>query len=89
MYRTLLERSLAGFGLTIIDVTYGLPDHPSILQKFVWQFEDCYPQFPRLARFLDYWEHNIEGPLRHVTIAHRRLIKPTEIRFINHQILMQ
>jgi uncharacterized protein Usg len=36
-----------------------------------------------LNRFLAFWLKSLEGPLRSVTVAHARLIKPAEIRAID------
>ena len=32
-----LGRQLAGYGLTTAHILYRMPDHPGILQTFVWQ----------------------------------------------------
>lgn len=75
-------RQLEGYGLTTARILYGIPDHRSILQEYVWQDYDVFPEFPVLTRFLTFWEEELEGPLRSVTIAHARLIKPAEIRSV-------
>ena len=69
-----------GFGLTTAQIIYRVPDHLELLQDFVWQQYDVFPQFPTLRRFLAFWEEKIEGPIHSVTVAHARLIAPTEIR---------
>jgi uncharacterized protein Usg len=73
---------LAGYGLTTAKILYGMPDHPSVLQTFVWQAYDLAPAFPELQRFLDFWERELDGPLHSVAVAHQRLIAPAEIRLI-------
>jgi uncharacterized protein Usg len=77
------RRQLEGYGLTTAHILYRLPDHPSLLQTFVWQEYDLCPKFPVLQRFLAFWQQTLEGPLYSVTVAHSRLIKPAEIRAIN------
>jgi uncharacterized protein Usg len=74
------ERQLAGYGLTTAHILYRRPDHPWLLQTYVWQDYDLCPQFPELQRFLDFWQRTLEGPLHSVTVAHSRLIQPAEIR---------
>jgi uncharacterized protein Usg len=74
---------LAGFSLTTAEILYRLPDHPMLLQSFVWQDYDCAPRFPRLVDFLTFWSKNLDGPLHRVLVAHRRLIHPAEFRFID------
>ena len=80
------ELMTAGYGLTLVRVTYPLPDFPSILQEFVWQEYDLYPQFPRVRQFLNYWEREIEVPIRRVELTHQRLIQPSEFRMVDHEL---
>ena len=64
-----LDRKWDAYGLTTAHILYGMPDHPSLLQSYVWQDYDLAPQFPELRRFLDFWQRELEGPLRSVTVA--------------------
>jgi uncharacterized protein Usg len=73
---------LAGFSLTTAEILYRLPDHPSLLQSYIWQDYDLHPRFPRLRTFLDFWTHNLEGKLYCVTVAHKKLIAPAELRLV-------
>ncbi len=73
---------LAGFSLTTAEILYRLPDHPSLLQSYIWQDYDLHPRFPRLRTFLDFWSHNLEGKLFRVTVAHKKLITPAELRLV-------
>jgi uncharacterized protein Usg len=77
-----LRRQLDGYGLTTAQILYRLPDHPSLLQTYVWQDYDLCPRFPVLNHFLAFWLEKLEGPLFSVTVAHSRLIKPAELRAI-------
>src|SRR5438477_601962 len=38
---------LTGFSLTTAEILYRMPDHPSLLQSFIWQEYDVHPRFPR------------------------------------------
>src|SRR5690606_7274379 len=49
--------------LTTAEIFYYLPDHPSILQSFLWQHYDAAPRFPRLTRFLEFWRTSVEATL--------------------------
>ena len=73
---------LGGYSLTTAEILYRLPDHPSLLQSFIWQEYDVHPRFPRLQGFLQFWTRNLEGKLYRVTVAHRKLITPAEVRLI-------
>lgn len=77
------RRRLEGYGLTTANILYRRPDHPWLLQTYVWQDYDLCPNFPALNKFLNFWLETIEGPLHSVTVAHAKLIKPAEIRAID------
>lgn len=64
---------LPQYRLTTAEILYHLPDHPSLLQTFVWQQLDLAPDFPKLHRFLDFWAHNIEGKLHSVRVGQAAL----------------
>lgn len=82
------QRQLQGYGLTTAHILYRLPDHPAILQTYVWQEYDLAPEFPELTRFLDFWKRQLEGVLHSVEVAHRRLISPAEIRKVDASYLL-
>src|SRR5437660_9902632 len=77
------RRQLEGYGLTTAQILYRLPDHPSLLQTYVWQDYDLCPRFPVLNRFLAFWLEKLEGPLYSGIVAHSRLLKPAELRAID------
>ena len=77
------RKQINGYGLTTARILYRRPDHPWLLQTFVWQDYDLCPNFPELQRFLEFWQSTLEGPLHSVTVAHCKLIKPAEIRAID------
>jgi uncharacterized protein Usg len=74
------RRQIEGYGLTTAEILYRMPDHPALLQSYLWQEYDLYPQFPNLHRFLDFWSHGLDGVLHSITVAHRDLIRPAEFR---------
>ena len=82
-FRKASGSSCEGYGLTTAQILYRLPDHPALLQTYVWQDYDLCPKFPVLNKFLAFWLEKLEGPLHSVTVAHARLIKPAEIRALN------
>lgn len=69
--------------ITTAEVLYHMPDHPHVLQTFVWQKVDLAPAFPELTRFLDFWKREIEGPLHSVRVASAALTRPAELRYAN------
>ena len=73
------RRQMQGYGLTTAHIFYRRPDHPWLLQSYVWQEYDLCPKFPELQRFLCFWQKSLDGILHSVTIAHSGLIKPAEL----------
>ena len=51
-----------------VQVVYYIPDYMSLVNEFVWQTEDQLPEYPRITRFLNYWDKNIDGPIKEVYI---------------------
>lgn len=74
------EKQLAGYRLATAEIFYHLPDHPDLLQTYIWQDYDIAPQYPVLKKFLDFWSHELEGPLHSVRLASQKLITATELR---------
>jgi uncharacterized protein Usg len=83
-----LQRLLDGYGLTTAQILYRLPDHPHVLQTYVWQEYDLAPKFPVLLEFIDFWREKIEGPLHSVIYTHRRLIAANEWRRVDGELLL-
>ncbi|QCI62841.1 usg protein [Phreatobacter stygius] len=72
-------RQIEGYALTTAEILYRMPDHPLLLQAYIWQDYDQAPHFPVLQRFLAFWQHNLEGRLHTVRVASARLIRPCEL----------
>jgi len=76
-----LARQLQDYRLTTAEILYHMPDHPGLLQTFVWQALDIAPRFPVLSRFLDFWARNLDGRLHTVQVASAGLVRPATFRF--------
>jgi uncharacterized protein Usg len=74
-----LARQLAGERLTTAEVLYYLPDHPALLQRFLWQTLDIAPEFPRVHRFLDFWRREIDAVIHSVTVGGQGLVAPARL----------
>jgi uncharacterized protein Usg len=77
-----LQQQLDGYRLATAEIVYRLPDHPAILQTFVWQHFDIAPDFPELRKFLDFWRRNIEGRLHTVRVTRQKLITASRYRSV-------
>ncbi len=73
-----LSIQLKNYRLTTAEILYHLPDHPNVLQSFIWQNYDLAPRYPELRRFLDFWARQIEGRLHSVIVASRGIISAAE-----------
>lgn len=83
-----LARQLNDYRLTTAEILYHLPDHPGLLQTFIWQELDIAPRFPVLGRFLDFWTRNLDGKLHSVRVASQGLIAPAEVRLVGTELVL-
>ena len=74
---------IQGYGLTTAEISYFMPDHPRLIQLFVWQTYDTAPTFPAVQGFLDHWRREIEAAIHSVRVAHQHLITPAEFRAVD------
>ena len=77
-----LGAQLQGYRVTTAEILYHLPDHPDLLQSFVWQHLDLAPEYPRLHKFLDFWTHNLDGRLHSVRVGQKLLLGPVRFRHV-------
>ena len=82
------EMILKGYGLTTAEFVYGLPDHPAVLNTFTWQWWDLMPDHPRLFEFIEFWQREIEGPLKAVRFVHRRELGPPRLRHVTGEFTL-
>ena len=75
-----LRRQLNGYRLTTAEILYRMPDHPALLQSFVWQKLDIAPRYPVLHGFLEFWEREIEAKIHSVRVASAELLGPSRVR---------
>ena len=77
------RKQLQGYRLATAEIFYHLPDHPGLLQSYVWQDYDIAPKYPVLSRFLDFWTRELEGPIHSVRLAGKKLIGAAELRNVS------
>ena len=80
MQRDELILRLNGWRLATAEVLYYMPDHPKLLQSFVWQTLDLAPAYPRLHKFLDFWRAEIDAVIHSVRLANGELLGPPPVR---------
>ena len=68
------------YRLTTAEILYRLPDHPGILQSYIWQEFDLAPRFPALRKFLDFWRRELDGKVDSVRVASASLIRSPSYR---------
>jgi uncharacterized protein Usg len=78
-----LALQLRDYRLTTAEILYRLPDHPAVLQSYIWQDMDRAPDYPSLTKFLEFWSRELEGKLHSVRVGTAgKLIAPPSWRSI-------
>ena len=85
---TAYELQVRGYRLTTAKIIYRLPDHPALLQSFIWQKFDLAPDFPELNKFLEFWRNNIEGKLHLVNVKQSSRSTPNRLRHVKHTLTL-
>lgn len=75
-----LALQLKDYRMTTAEILYRMPDHPDLLQSYIWQDLDLAPAYPVLRRFLDFWRRELEGPIHSVRVGSVRMIQPATVR---------
>ena len=75
---------LQGWRLATAEVLYYMPDHPALLQSFMWQTLDLAPAYPRLHKFLDFWRAEIDAVIHSVRLATGETIAPPKLSTADH-----
>ncbi|GIK48533.1 MAG: hypothetical protein KJZ75_04610 [Hyphomonadaceae bacterium] len=75
-----LTLRLQGWRLATAEVLYYIPDHPSLLQSFMWQTLDLAPEYPRIHKFLEFWRREIDAVIHSVRLATGETIAPPRIQ---------
>ena len=83
-----LVRQLQDNRLTTAEILYHLPDHPHLLQAYIWQELDIAPRYPVLHKFLDFWKRELEGRVHSVRVASASLIKPATVGYVDVLMLI-
>ncbi len=77
---------LRDYRLTTAEILYHFPDHPVLLQSYIWQELDLAPKFPTLSKFLDFWNRELDGKIHSVKVAHAELVTPQEFKLLTAPI---
>ncbi len=87
--RSTLSRQLQDYRLTTAEILYYMPDHPGLLQTYIWQELDLAPRYPVLRDFLDFWSRNLDGKLHSVRVANLDLISRGSMRYVDALMTLQ
>jgi uncharacterized protein Usg len=74
---------LDDFRLTTAEILYHLPDHPHLLQAYVWQDYDHIPDYPKLHHFLEFWRTSLDGSLHSVRVTYSDSMHIQEVRIVD------
>lgn len=81
--RRAMELQLKGYRLATAEIIYHMPDHPGVLQSFIWQHYDVAPHYPVLKRFLAFWKGNLDGALHSVRVTRAEIVSAHEVRSLD------
>lgn len=84
-----LALQLRDYRITTAEILYHMPDHPGLLQTYVWQGLDLVPRYPELTRFLRFWKREIEGRLHSIRVASAPGIDPGRLSHTAHLMTLQ
>ena len=79
---------LKDYRLTTAEILYRFPDHPVLLQSYVWQELDLAPKFPTLHKFIDFWNRELDGKIHSVKVMHAEMIMPHEFKLVHGSVLI-
>jgi uncharacterized protein Usg len=71
-----LALQMQDYRLTTAEILYRMPDHPGVLQSYIWQKLDLAPDYPELHKFLDFWTRHLDGKLHSVRVGSAPVITP-------------
>ncbi len=77
------------YRLTTAEILYHMPDHPALLQTYVWQDMDLAPDYPGLRRFLAFWQSTLDGKLHSIRVACGASLRPTRHASVRHAAHLQ
>ena len=79
---------LQDYRLTTAEILYHFPDHPVLLQTYVWQELDLAPKFPTLHKFIDFWNRELDGKIHSVKVMHAEIITPHQFKLVHGSLLI-
>jgi len=68
-----------------VEVDYFLPDYEHLLQQFLWQTPDYWPEIPRVHKFLLFWHDNIDAIIHEVLVCHASEGKWRKVDFMSEE----
>lgn len=71
--------ALKDYRLTTAEILYHLPDHPVLLQTYIWQDFDLPPEFPKLHEFIQFWIDSIDAELYSVRVMFGDTLVPNAV----------
>ena len=79
---------LPNYRLLTAEITYHMPDHPKLLQVYLWQEFDFLPDYPELVKFLNFWQTNLDGKLHSVIVSSTESLEKQEFTFADGDFIL-
>jgi len=71
-----------GYSVVTVNVIYYLPDYNSIVNEFLWQSLDLRPEYPRIKKFLNFWQTEIDAVIKEIQLSDSHGFSPRKFRKI-------
>ena len=71
---------LQDYRVTTAEIVYHMPDHPALLQSYIWQGIDLAPGYPALRKFLDFWNRELDGKVHSVRVMSGKSLRRPGVR---------
>lgn len=71
-----------GYSLVTVNVIYYLPDYNSLVNEFLWQSLDLRPKYPRIQKFLQHWQNEIDAVIKEIQLTDSFGLSPRKFRKI-------
>jgi uncharacterized protein Usg len=72
-----------GYSVVTVNVIYYMPDQKHLINEFMWQTLDLRPKYPRIKKFLNFWEREIEADIKEIQLSDSLAVSPRRFRRVD------
>ncbi len=68
------------YSIVTVNIIYYRPDYRHLLNHFLWQTLDIKPKYPRIEKFLLFWQREIDAVIKDIIICDSATFEPKYFR---------